>query len=222
LGRPSARVRKPSRAYGRFCRPRPRWRRGTCRPCFLRWWTGDARGFVLAHRRPQVAARLPGRARAVTRSAPHLHTGVDAVIRLKGIGEDQVLGRASQEGVGAFGVFGYYEQLGRLQGRDDHVAQLRGRFASVEAVDIHPADGQQMAQRVVLTPRGGSLLCRGGSRGREPKSQAAHQPFPALRASSSWNVTLRPVRASRLTSRARMSFLSTRKIMACCRPCSSL
>jgi len=72
------------------------------------------------------------------------HVCVDAIGRLMRFGEHQVLGRATQHGVGALLLFGQDEELGCGQAADEDVAHLRCRVAAGEPVHVDAVNTEQL------------------------------------------------------------------------------
>src|SRR5947207_14085626 len=99
-------------------------------------------GFVLTHSKTAIDTLAARCSRVAPRA--DVGAGVDALARRMHVGKHQVLGAASQDGVGALLVIRKYEQLGALQAADQQISHLRRGLAASEAVHINAANAEQL------------------------------------------------------------------------------
>src|SRR5215471_19296288 len=95
-------------------------------------------GLVFTDSNSSMGIAAVGRARVAARA--DISACVDALTRRMDIGEDQVFGAASQDGVCPLLVFRDHEQLGALQAAEKQVPHLRRGFTASEPVYADAAD----------------------------------------------------------------------------------
>src|SRR5687767_7469539 len=73
-----------------------------------------------------------------------VHPRVETFRRAMDIGEYQVFGRTSEDGIGALLIFSNDEQLRAFHAVDEDVAHLRCRLTTGQAVHEHAPDREQL------------------------------------------------------------------------------